>query len=165
LHRSILIASFAAAIATTAACSARTPAAVASAAEEAAVRAARAEQNRDIARRDLDSIARFWTEDVIVTSGLGRVLNGRSSYREAFHIDSNTVYERTPDEVQVSDQWQLAFETGHWTGRRRANSASTISGRYTARWVKRDGRWLIHAEVFVALTCTGWLCQLPLRQN
>lgn len=165
MRTNILLASLAVTIATTAACTRRTAASIALATEEAAVRAARAEQNRAIARQDLDGVARFWTEDVVRTAGLGHVLRGRSDYRDALQHDSSMVYERTPDEVQVSDQWQLAFETGHWTGRRRAYSASTISGRYTARWVKRGGQWLIHSEVFVALTCTGRLCELPLRQN
>ena len=149
MRTNILLASLAVTIATTAACTRRT----------------RAEQNRAIARQDLDGVAQFWTEDVVLTAGLGHVLRGRSDYRDAFQHDSSRVYERTPDEVQVSDQWQLAFETGHWTGRRRAYNASTISGRYAARWVKHGGRWLIHSEVFVALTCTGRLCESPLRQN
>jgi hypothetical protein len=31
-------------------------------------------------------------------------------------------------------------------------------GRYAAQWVKRQGRWLIRSEVFVALTCSGIGC-------
>jgi hypothetical protein len=34
-----------------------------------------------------------------------------------------------------------------------------IGGRYSAQWVKRDGRWLIRSEVFVALTCAGAGCE------
>ena len=165
MRTSILLASLAVTIAATAACARRIASSIALATEEAAVRTARAEQNRAIARQDLDAIAQFWTEDVVLTAGLGHVLRGRSEYRDAFQHDSTRLYERTPDEVQVSDQWPIAFETGHWTGRRRTYSESTVSGRYSARWVKRDGRWLIHSEVFVALTCTGRSCELPLRQN
>jgi hypothetical protein len=33
-----------------------------------------------------------------------------------------------------------------------------IGGRYSVQWVKRDGRWLIRSEVFVALTCAGTGC-------
>lgn len=157
----ILIASFTIAIATTAACTPRTGAPLTFPADEAAVRLARAEQNSAIARHDLDRVAQFWTEDVVITAGLGRVLRGRASYREAFQLDSGMVYERTPDDIQVSSQWPLAFETGQWTGRRGAQGAPLISGRYSAQWVRRDGRWLIRSEVFVALSCTGEACQWP----
>ena len=33
-----------------------------------------------------------------------------------------------------------------------------IRGRYAAQWIKRDGRWLIRAEVFVALGCANAGC-------
>ena len=78
------------------------------------------------------------------------------------NLDSGMVYERTPDQIQVSAQWPLAFETGHWTGRRGANGATIIGGRYSAHWVQRSGRWLIRSEVFVALTCTGEACEWPI---
>jgi ketosteroid isomerase-like protein len=129
----ILITSLAIMIATTAACTPHTAARRAPSAEEAVVRAARADQNRAIASHDLDRIAQFWTEDVVITAGLGRVLRGRTSYREAFQLDSGMVYERTPDQIQVSAQWPLAFESGHWTGRRGVNGAPIISGRYSAQ--------------------------------
>jgi hypothetical protein len=34
-----------------------------------------------------------------------------------------------------------------------------IGGRYSAQWVKRGDRWLIRAEVFVALTCSEVGCE------
>ena len=33
-----------------------------------------------------------------------------------------------------------------------------IGGRFSAQWVKRDGKWLIRSEVFVALSCAGVGC-------
>jgi ketosteroid isomerase-like protein len=162
VRTNILIASLAIIITTTTACTPRTAAPNPAAPEEAAVRAARADQNRAIAAHDLDRIAEFWTEDVVITAGLGRVLRGRTSYREAFQLDSGMVYERTPDQIHVSAQWPLAFESGRWTGRRGANGPTILGGRYSAQWVQRGGRWLIHSEVFVALTCAGEACQWPM---
>lgn len=131
--------------------------------EAAAVRAARAAQNTAIATRDLDRAASFWTEDVVIRSGLGRILQGRANYRAAFASDS-TIFRREPDRVDVSDneRWPLAFESGTWTGRARPEGRAIIRGRYAAQWIKRDGRWLIRAEVFVALGCAGEGCSRAL---
>jgi hypothetical protein len=61
-------------------------------------------------------------------------------------------------DVNVSAQWTLAFETGTWTMRAGGKGPVLISGRYSAQWVKRDGKWLIRSEVFVALDCSGKGC-------
>ena len=132
--------------------------------EAAAVRAARAAQNGAITAHDLERAATFWTEDVVIRSGLGRVVQGRASYRAAMASDSTTVFRREPDRVDVSDneRWPLAFESGTWTGRDARDRRLLIRGRYAAQWIKRDGRWLIRAEVFVALGCANGGCSRPL---
>ena len=132
--------------------------------EAAAVRAARAAQNSAIAQHDLDRAATFWTEDVVIRSALGRVIQGRANYRAVMSADSATVYHREPDRVDVSgnDRWPLAFESGTWTGRGARDGRPLIRGRYAAQWVKHDGRWLIRGEVFVALGCAGTGCSRPL---
>jgi ketosteroid isomerase-like protein len=132
-------------------------------AEERDVRAARAAQNRAIANGDLDSVADFWTDDVELRSGLGKLALGRAAYRNLFvptHApDSSLVYVREPSHVDVSPTWPLAFETGVWAGHLGGvNGASVIRGKYSAQWVKRAGRWLIRGEIFVALSCSGVGC-------
>ena len=132
--------------------------------EAAAVRAARSAQNTAIAGRDLDRAASYWTDDVVIRSGLGRVIQGSASYRSTLGADSATVYRREPAHVDVSDNdsWPLAFEEGTWTGRDARTNRPLIRGRYAAQWIKRDGRWLIRSEVFVALGCSGAGCTRPL---
>jgi hypothetical protein len=62
--------------------------------------------------------------------------------------------------VDVSDRWPLAYEEGRWSGHvGDADGQAVIAGRYAAQWVKRDGRWLIRSEVYVALTCDGAGCR------
>ncbi len=138
-----------------------------------AVRAARAAENAAIAAGDLDAVTAFWTEDVTVRRALGSPLAGRAAARAAFEPPAGAlptgaattppriVYQRIPNEVEVSTQWPLAFETGVWEGREgTANGPVIIGGKFSAQWVKRDGRWLIRSEVFVALTCAGAGCSL-----
>jgi hypothetical protein len=70
------------------------------------------------------------------------------------------VYQRLTKDVDVSPNWPLAFETGIWEGHADTIAGRVlIGGRYSAQWVKRDGRWLIRSEVFVALTCAGIGCE------
>jgi ketosteroid isomerase-like protein len=132
--------------------------------EAAAVRSARAQQNTAIAARDFDHAASFWTEDVVIRSGLGLIVQGRANYRSAFAADTTTVFRREPDRVDVSDneRWPLAFESGTWTGHAAADGRPLVRGRYAAQWIKRDGHWLIRAEVFVALGCASSGCTRPL---
>jgi ketosteroid isomerase-like protein len=131
--------------------------------EAAAVGSARAAQNAAIAAHDLDRAATFWTEDVVIRSGLGRVVQSRASYRAAMAADTETVFRREPERVDVSDneRWPLAFESGTWTGKSARDGHVLIRGRYAAHWIKRNGRWLIRSEVFVALGCGYGGCSRP----
>jgi ketosteroid isomerase-like protein len=134
--------------------------------EAQAIRAARTAQNRAIAALDTAAVARYWTEDVEIRRGLGALVTGREAYKQLFNPDPGAVargeeliYQREPASIEVSAQWPLAYEAGTWVGHLgRADGPAVIGGRYGAQWVKRNGRWLIRGEVYVALTCAGPGC-------
>lgn len=120
--------------------------------DQAAIREARESQNQAIAAQRWNDVAGFWTQDVVVVTGLGGTLQGRAAYRAAFAADPGTVFRRIPSVIEVSAHWLLAWEEGTWTGHRGADTAQPeISGRYSAQWVKLRGTWLIRSELFVAL--------------
>lgn len=126
----------------------------------AAIESERSAQNAAITRNDIDAIASYWTDDVTICRGLGSQLAGKAAYRQLFEQDvgspSQIVYQRHPQNVEVSGVWPLAFESGLWEGHQgKDTGAVVISGRYSAQWVKRGGRWLIRSEVFVALQASG----------
>jgi len=130
------------------------------AAEAEAIRAARAAQTAALAAGDYASVERFWTDDVTIRRALGHALTGAREARRALaSVDGggpHIVYQRRAVAVEVSANWPLAFEDGVWSGHVASAAApAIISGRYAAQWVKRDGRWLIRAEVFVALDADG----------
>lgn len=137
-------------------------------ADAQAVRAARAAQNAAIAAGDLDLVTSFWTDDITVRRALGSPVAGRAAARAAFEPPAGAtastpriVYRRIPNDVEVSAHWPLAFESGVWEGREGTRDGPVIiGGRFSAQWVRRDGRWLIRSEVFVALTCAGTGCAL-----
>jgi ketosteroid isomerase-like protein len=130
---------------------------------EVEIRTARAAQNKAIADRDFDAAALIWTEDVTMRRALGQAVTGRSEYYKMLLSASSgqnpVIYQRTAIDVNVSDRWPLAYEEGRWSGHiGDANGHAIFAGRYAAQWVKRDGRWLIRSEVFVALMCEGPGC-------
>lgn len=123
--------------------------------DAALIRAARAAQTAAIASGDFNTVARFWTEDITVRRALGQSVSGVAEALAALTPDSDAplVYQREAVSVDVSPYWPLAFEEGRWSGHPGSvQAAPVIGGRYAAQWVKQDGRWLIRAEVFVALT-------------
>jgi ketosteroid isomerase-like protein len=129
--------------------------------EVAAIRQARLEQNAAIARHDVAAVASYWTDDVTICRALGLQLAGKEAYRKLFEGDDPTskdviVYQRLPSSIEASTVWPLGFEAGRWQGHLgSAAGAVVIQGRYSAQWVKRDGRWLIRSEVYVALQGAG----------
>lgn len=95
---------------------------------------------------------------------LGQALNGRAAARQALEPPATggarIIYQRLTKDVEVSAHWPLAFETGTWEGHLGTIAGPTVmGGRFSAQWVKRDGRWLIRSEVFAALTCSGVGCE------
>ena len=131
--------------------------------DAAEVRRARVAQEKAIVDGDLATVAAYWTPDVQIRRGLGAVLIGRDAYLTLFDATTQpkVVYTRRPIAVEVSHHWPLAFETGEWSAHEQRPSApAIIRGRYSAQWVKREGRWLIRSEVFVALSCAGSGCAM-----
>ncbi|MGE0551881.1 MAG: DUF4440 domain-containing protein [Gemmatimonadales bacterium] len=127
------------------------------------VRAARLAQNEAIAERRLDSVASFWTRDVVIVSSRGEVLRGKDAYHAALARDSVMVYRRTPERIEAASSWPLVWEAGTWAGLQGPGGPEAIGGRYAAQWHRIDGRWLIRSEVFVALHCAGEPCGWPVR--
>ncbi len=132
-------------------------------ADALAVRSARDAQNAALASRDLAVAERYWVDSVVLVASRGRVIVGREAYRAAVAADT-TVYQRRSATVVVSANWPLAWETGEWAGHTGSPSGPVIvSGRYSAQWVKRDNRWLIRGEQYVALACDEPACSWPLQ--
>lgn len=127
---------------------------------EAQIRAARAASNAAIAAHDVPGIARHWLADVhIVTStsaqGRGREDNA-ARMSQQFARRPDTVYVRTPGEVDVFSAWDVASERGTWTGRwTEPDGLVEIAGTYIAQWRRVDDTWRIQAELFVPTTCRG----------
>lgn len=140
-----------------------------SAADEVqAIRDARFAQNDAIVEQDIDAIAGYWERGVRSTAGTGVFVTGRAEYRRAFADEfrnlDDVLYSRIPEFIElssvgVSNADKLASESGTWTRTWTSSEGQTeIYGVYDAMWRKRNGRWRIRSELFVALSCTGEDC-------
>lgn len=128
------------------------------------VRQAREAYNVAIARRDLPAMAGALAPAYHLLAGRSAQSHGvdamQSRWASAFATDSLYGCVRTPLQVQLNPEWQLAHETGRWrctyAGVPSGAKPGSASGTYDAKW-QRDaaGAWRLHAEVFTALSCIG----------
>lgn len=131
--------------------------------DEALIRQARAASNQAIARHDVPAIVAFLADEFQVAASNGSFMRGREEMGNAFAGRfaefRDAVYVRTPESVEVNPAGTVAAETGRWTGSwTTAEGPFRTGGRYAASWRKVAGKWLIHAELFVPLSCTGPGC-------
>jgi uncharacterized protein (TIGR02246 family) len=128
--------------------------------DERMIREARAASNRAIAAHDADAMAGYWMPDFHITPSTSVLRAGREdnrrSFAQLFAERPDVVYVRTPDTVELFLPWDVAAESGHWTGQwTQVDGVTRIGGTYYAQWRKVDGRWLIQAEIFVPTYCEG----------
>jgi ketosteroid isomerase-like protein len=139
------------------------PAAGQAPSDEVLIRQARAASNQAIARHDVPAIVAFLADGFQVSASNGTFMRGREEMGNAFAGRfaefRDAVYVRTPETVEVNPAGTVAAETGRWTGSwTTPGGPFRTGGRYAATWRKVAGRWLIHAELFVPLFCTGPGC-------
>ncbi len=129
-------------------------------AEESMIRSARELSNRAIEKRDTAVLASIWTLDYHVISSRNVELAGRMANRDRlqgeFISKPDILYVRTPSVINVNGGWNMASESGEWVGHwTEEGQLITLAGKYFAKWHKVDGRWMIRAEIFVPLKCSG----------
>lgn len=137
---------------------------------EAGVRAARAKSNAAIASRDTATLVAMASTTYHSVSSRNAHTNGRvevgAQWRDQFAAHSDVSYVRSPTKVQLFAPWQMAEEQGTWVGRwTEPDGKVEVRGTYTAKWRRIDGAWLLEAEVFTPLACSGSkYCSTPPEQ-
>lgn len=129
-------------------------------ADAESIRSSRAQSNAAIARHDTTGIARFWMDDIHITTSTSAYSTGKVTnadrMSQQFSRRPDTVYVRTPSTIDVFTEWAVASERGEWVGRwTEPDGKVEITGSYLAQWRKVDGRWLIQSELYVPTQCKG----------
>ncbi len=131
--------------------------------DEAEIRRTRTESNQAIARHDVPAVLATMVEDFHVSISTGAFRSSRAEMGEAFAMRfeefEDALYVRTPTTVEISSAGPVASEIGEWVGSwTTAEGPFRTGGRYVAYWKKVEGKWLIHAELYVPLFCEGEGC-------
>lgn len=117
----------------------------------AIIKTSREASNKAIAAHDIDGIAEFLRDDFVQVRCNASSLTGKdtivNSWKQLFNSNPNVKYIRNPDNIIISDNDTLAWETGKWIG---INSYSK-GGNYSAMWRKTNKEWKLQAELFVSL--------------
>ena len=117
----------------------------------AIIKSNRAASNNAIARHDVDGMSKYWLDDFVQVIGRGTYETGKEnisvSWKKLFNTNPKVVYARIPEEFIISDNDTMAWETGKWTG----IHTYSKGGNYSAMWIKRNGSWMLKAELFVSL--------------
>lgn len=120
----------------------------------------RHESNAAIARHDALAIGQSYTDDFTLLSSSNIQVTGKDKmvdiFRKEFATKKEVLYVRTPYEIEVNTDWNMASEFGYWKGYWQSdNEKIEILGNYYAKWHKIGERWLIRSETYTPLRCTG----------
>ena len=120
--------------------------------DDSMIRVSRARTNEFIASHDVGGLARYWLKDYVRILGNGNVMVGKDSavafWSRTFKQQPTIYYVRVPVDILISEDGQMAWESGTWTG---INTKSK-SGNYAAMWSKQDDIWKLQSELYVTLS-------------
>jgi ketosteroid isomerase-like protein len=128
--------------------------------DEADIAALRQSSNDAIARHDTAGIGAIWAESVVVVTSnslraIGRAAN-LQRFADQFRTRPDVVYERRPVSVDVFAPWQMAAESGVWTGSwTDTDGPINLRGVYFVKWRRIGGAWRVESETYVPQSCTG----------
>jgi ketosteroid isomerase-like protein len=120
--------------------------------------------NTSYNNRDSISFYTLLDSNVIITSGAARQIG-----KEECKYICRGLWRKRPDilwsnqqtTIEVNEQSGLAYENGNWTEswtEKEDTERSTIKGKYTIMWKKKNEGWLVSSIQFIPLSCTGNYC-------
>lgn len=117
------------------------------------IRAAREASNEAIRNFDTEGFLSFLTENVLITTGAGSLIQGKEKLRGYLRSQEapRMFWVRTPKEIDVNKERGLAWESGTWKGYTEDSDQPVVGGKYSAMWTKQSGEWKIKSQLFVAL--------------
>ena len=116
--------------------------------------------NLAIASHDTSAMVKYWTDDIIVITSRNSRFVGKHQYAtglaQEFKTKEEVVYIRNPETIEIFPAWEMAAESGRWIGTWKSGDEKVeVTGTYYAKWKKLNDQWMISAEVFTPLKCSG----------
>lgn len=128
---------------------------------ESRIRAVRERYNKALETQQINGLANLFAPDYHLISGRGDRRQGPQAqlemWRKTFEDDPTFNCQRTPEKVDVNDNWGLARETGHWLCTQTVEGTpAQYAGVYAAKWQTTvSSEWVLQSEVFTTLSCDG----------
>ena len=125
------------------------------------IRGLRTEMNAGFNRqpRNFDFISTRLTENFTLIGPAGRFANAQELakfYANLTKRRPDVTWTRTPESVEVNEEWNNASERGTWKEVWTEPDGQTVlTGNYQALWKRDKGKWLLDAEIFIPLNCMG----------
>ena len=125
------------------------------------IRATREKFNIAIAEQDVETIRSLLAPNYHIVTGRSEQSHGAHEeakrWAERFRVDPTVTYHRTTRDVTINEEWGMAEELGNWKGNYTVEGTLVhASGVYAAKWQRaEDEEWVLQAEIFTTLTCTG----------
>jgi uncharacterized protein DUF4440 len=125
------------------------------------IRGLRTEMNAGFNRqpRNFDFISTRLTENFTLIGPAGRFANPQELakfYANLTKRRPDVTWTRTPESVEVNEEWNNASERGTWKEVWTEPDGQTVlTGNYQALWKRDKGKWLLDAEIFIPLNCMG----------
>jgi ketosteroid isomerase-like protein len=125
------------------------------------IRETRERFNSAIVEQDVETIRSLLAPNYHIVTGRSEQSHGADveakRWAERFRADPTVIYRRTPRDVTINEDWGMAEELGNWKGNYTVEGILVhASGVYAAKWQRaEDGEWVLQAEVFTTITCTG----------
>lgn len=133
------------------------PLLVASPADEAAIRQARAVMNKGFADHNIEAMTAFMT-DTLTFSGPAWRLVGKQQLSEThkrfWEQRPDVTWEYNPSEIVAFEAWKWLSERGLWHQKwTAADGVTELRGTYQSFWKRVNGKWMLDAHLFVTTSC------------
>jgi ketosteroid isomerase-like protein len=105
-------------------------------------------------------MVKYWTDDIIVITSRNSRFVGKHQYAtglaQEFKTKEEVVYIRNPETIEIFPawKWQPNLVVGLEPGKVAMKNVE-VTGTYYAKWKKLNDQWMISAEVFTPLKCSG----------
>jgi ketosteroid isomerase-like protein len=121
--------------------------------------------NTSYNNRDSISFYTLLDSNVIITSGAARQVGKEECKyicRGLWRKRPDIIWTNQQTTIEVNEQSGIAYENGNWTEswtEKGDTGRSTLKGKYTMMWKKKNEEWLVSSAQFIPLSCTGSYCK------